>query len=155
LLRSAERLTKAVAKPFGSEKRRSAKVKSCALDALSAGIMIVDVDLNVILVNDALTSLLRNAEADIKLQLRHGISVRGNPRTASQHVRRSAERDSVAYREFWASLGRGKYQAGEFKRIASGGRDVWIQASYNPILDLNGKPSKVVKAAAEAASIGG
>ena len=60
-----------------------------------------------------------------------------------------AERDSAAYREFWASLGRGEYKAGEFKRIASGGRDVWIQASYNPIVDLNGKPFKVVKYASD------
>jgi methyl-accepting chemotaxis protein len=56
-----------------------------------------------------------------------------------------SERDSAAYREFWASLNRGEYQAAEYKRIGKGGREVWIQASYNPILDLNGKPFKVVK----------
>jgi methyl-accepting chemotaxis protein len=60
-----------------------------------------------------------------------------------------ADRDSAAYREFWANLNVGKYQAGEFKRIGKGGREVWIQASYNPILDLNGKPFKVVKYAAD------
>ncbi|MDB5608872.1 MAG: methyl-accepting chemotaxis sensory transducer with Pas/Pac sensor [Bradyrhizobium sp.] len=60
-----------------------------------------------------------------------------------------ADRDSAAYREFWANLNAGKYQAGEFKRIGKGGREVWIQASYNPILDLNGKPFKVVKYAAD------
>jgi methyl-accepting chemotaxis protein len=59
------------------------------------------------------------------------------------------ERDSAAYREFWISLGRGEYKSGEFKRVASGGRDVWIQASYNPILDLNGRPFKVVKYASD------
>jgi methyl-accepting chemotaxis protein len=58
------------------------------------------------------------------------------------------ERESAAYREFWASLNRGEYQAGEYKRIGKGGKDVWIQASYNPILGLNGKPFKVVKYAA-------
>lgn len=61
----------------------------------------------------------------------------------------SAERDTTAYREFWASLNRGQYQAAEYKRIGNGGREVWIQASYNPIFDLNGKPFKVVKYAAE------
>ena len=61
----------------------------------------------------------------------------------------AADRDSAAYREFWANLNAGKYQAGEFKRIGKGGREVWIQASYNPILDLNGKPFKVVKYAAD------
>jgi methyl-accepting chemotaxis protein len=61
----------------------------------------------------------------------------------------TADRDSAAYREFWANLNAGRYQAGEFKRIGKGGREVWIQASYNPILDLNGKPFKVVKYAAD------
>jgi methyl-accepting chemotaxis protein len=61
----------------------------------------------------------------------------------------AAERDSAQYREFWASLNRGDYQAAEYRRIAKGGREVWIQASYNPILDLNGKPFKVVKYASD------
>jgi methyl-accepting chemotaxis protein len=61
----------------------------------------------------------------------------------------ASDRDGAAYREFWANLNAGKYQAGEFKRIGKGGREVWIQASYNPILDLNGKPFKVVKYAAD------
>jgi methyl-accepting chemotaxis protein len=56
-----------------------------------------------------------------------------------------SERDSTAYREFWASLNRGEYQTAEYNRVGKGGREVWIQASYNPILDLNGKPFKVVK----------
>lgn len=55
------------------------------------------------------------------------------------------ERDSAAYREFWQSLNRGQFQAAEYKRVAKGAREIWIQASYNPILDLNGKPFKVVK----------
>src|SRR4029078_146166 len=60
-----------------------------------------------------------------------------------------AERDSPAYRQFWEALNRGQYQAAEYKRIAKGGREIWIQASYNPILDLNGKPFKVVKSATD------
>ena len=60
-----------------------------------------------------------------------------------------AERDTPAYREFWMALNRGEFQAGEFKRIGKGGKEVWIQASYNPILDLNGKPFKVVKYASD------
>lgn len=61
----------------------------------------------------------------------------------------AADRDSSSYREFWAALNRGEYQAGEFKRVSKGGRDVYIQASYNPIIDLNGKPFKVVKYASD------
>jgi len=60
-----------------------------------------------------------------------------------------AYRLSPEYREFWARLNRNEYQAGEFKRIGKGGREVWIQGSYNPILDLNGKPYKVVKFATD------
>ena len=58
-------------------------------------------------------------------------------------------RQSPAYTEFWAKLNRGEYQAAEYKRIGKGGREVWIQASYNPIMDLNGKPFKVVKYATD------
>jgi methyl-accepting chemotaxis protein len=57
-----------------------------------------------------------------------------------------AERDSAEYREFWAKLNRGEYQAAEYKRVGKGGKEVWIQASYNPILDLN---NKVVKYATD------
>jgi methyl-accepting chemotaxis protein len=61
----------------------------------------------------------------------------------------ASERDGAAYREFWARLNRGEHQSGEFRRMGKGGREVWIQATYNPILDLNGKPFKVVKYAAD------
>lgn len=57
----------------------------------------------------------------------------------------SAEQDSDAYRAFWTKLGEGSYQAGEFRRVGNGGREVWIQASYNPVLDPDGRPFKVIK----------
>jgi methyl-accepting chemotaxis protein len=60
-----------------------------------------------------------------------------------------AYRNSGDYREFWAKLNRGEYQAAEYKRIGKGGKEVWIQASYNPIMDLNGRPQKVVKYATD------
>jgi methyl-accepting chemotaxis protein len=60
-----------------------------------------------------------------------------------------AERDSAAYREFWAKLGRGEFQSAEYKRFGKGGKEVWILASYNPILDDTGKPFKVVKFASD------
>ncbi|MGP2435649.1 PAS domain-containing protein, partial [Listeria monocytogenes] len=47
---------------------------------------------------------------------------------------------SGEYRQFWADLNAGRYQAGQFRRVGKSGKDVWIQASYNPIFDLNGKP---------------
>jgi methyl-accepting chemotaxis protein len=53
------------------------------------------------------------------------------------------------YAEFWAALNRGEYQAKEYKRIGKGGKEVWIQASYNPIMDPSGTPYKVVKYATD------
>jgi methyl-accepting chemotaxis protein len=55
------------------------------------------------------------------------------------------ERGGAAYREFWQALARGEYRAEQFRRIRKSGDEFFIQASYNPILDLNGRPWKVVK----------
>ena len=60
-----------------------------------------------------------------------------------------AERDSAAYKAFWDKLRRGEYQADQYRRIGKGGRTVWIEASYNPVLDAAGKPLKVVKFATD------
>ena len=60
-----------------------------------------------------------------------------------------AYKQSAEYRMFWEKLGRGEYDAGQYKRIGKGGKEIWIQASYNPIMDLNGKPFKVVKYATD------
>jgi methyl-accepting chemotaxis protein len=60
-----------------------------------------------------------------------------------------AQRETQDYRMFWEKLGRGEYDAGQYKRVGKGGREVWLQASYNPILDANGKPFKVVKYASD------
>jgi len=54
-------------------------------------------------------------------------------------------RESDEYRAFWQKLNRGEYVSAELKRLGKDGKEVWIQASYNPILDLNGKPCKIVK----------
>ena len=56
---------------------------------------------------------------------------------------------SFEYRQFWEKLGRGDYDAGQYRRLGKGGREIWIQASYNPILDAEGKPFKVVKYATD------
>jgi methyl-accepting chemotaxis protein len=56
---------------------------------------------------------------------------------------------SPAYRSFWAKLGRGEFDSGQYKRIAKDGSEVWIQATYNPLLDSTGKPTRVVKFATD------
>lgn len=57
--------------------------------------------------------------------------------------------ESPDYALFWQSLSRGEYDANEFKRITKDGAEVWLQASYNPILDVEGRPVKVVKFASD------
>jgi methyl-accepting chemotaxis protein len=61
----------------------------------------------------------------------------------------SGYRQSPEYRAFWEKLNRGEYHAGQYLRIGKGGKEIWIQASYNPIYDLTGKPFKVVKYASD------
>ena len=60
-----------------------------------------------------------------------------------------AFKSSPEYKQFWEKLARGEYQAAQYKRIGKGGKECWIEASYNPIMDLNGRPWKVVKFATD------
>ncbi|REL26780.1 methyl-accepting chemotaxis protein [Thalassotalea euphylliae] len=63
---------------------------------------------------------------------------------AEPELARSAE-----YQEFWQKLNKGEFDSGEYLRLGKFGKEVWIQASYNPILDFSGKPYKVVKYATD------
>jgi PAS domain S-box-containing protein len=56
---------------------------------------------------------------------------------------------SAEYKQFWAELRAGEYQASQFKRIGKGGKEVWIEAIYNPVIGRDGKPTKVVKFATD------
>jgi methyl-accepting chemotaxis protein len=59
------------------------------------------------------------------------------------------EATTTAYQTFWEKLGRGEFSSGEYKRVTKGGAEVWLRATYNPILDLDGRPVKVVKYATD------
>ncbi|MFI5957488.1 PAS domain S-box protein [Cryptosporangium sp. NPDC051539] len=59
------------------------------------------------------------------------------------------EAGSVEYAAFWESLARGEYQAGEYQRLGKNGKEVWLHATYNPVLDADGRPFKVVKFAVD------
>jgi len=59
------------------------------------------------------------------------------------------ERDRAAYRQFWTDLRAGQYQQAEFKRVGKGGKTVWIQGTYNPLLDRAGRPYGVIKFAVD------
>jgi len=60
-----------------------------------------------------------------------------------------AYKASAEYKRFWEELAQGKAQTGEFKRFGKGGKEIWINGSYNPILDLRGKVVRVVKTASD------
>ncbi|ESQ79615.1 PAS domain-containing methyl-accepting chemotaxis protein [Asticcacaulis sp. YBE204] len=71
---------------------------------------------------------------------------------AGQHHRMFVtpeEASSPEYAAFWAALRRGEFQAGEYRRLGKGNREVWIRATYNPILDETGRPIKIVKFATD------
>ena len=74
------------------------------------------------------------------------------PEVVGQHHSMLCDPDFVsspAYKKFWNDLGLGYFQSGEFHRFAKGGRDVWIMASYNPILDGSGQVTRIVKIATD------
>ncbi|WP_239159879.1 methyl-accepting chemotaxis protein [Virgisporangium ochraceum] len=69
-----------------------------------------------------------------------------------KHHRMFVEQNYAAsdeYKGFWERLGRGEFEAGVYKRLGRGGKEVWLRATYNPILDIDGKPFKVVKIATD------
>ncbi|KKB78416.1 chemotaxis protein [Devosia soli] len=71
---------------------------------------------------------------------------------AGKHHAMFCDRDHAAsedYKAFWAGLRSGSFQSGAYRRFAKGGREVWIQASYNPVFDKRGKPIKVIKFATD------
>jgi len=61
----------------------------------------------------------------------------------------SADRSDPAHAGLWQKLRRGEFSAGRSKRVANGGAEVHIQTTHNPILDLSGKPYKIVEYAAD------
>jgi methyl-accepting chemotaxis protein len=74
------------------------------------------------------------------------------PDIVGQHHRMFCEPDYInsdAYRSFWEKLGRGEFDAGQYKRLAKDGGERWIQASYNPIFSSDGKLLKIVKFATD------
>ncbi|KAG1647694.1 Biofilm dispersion protein BdlA [Nymphon striatum] len=56
---------------------------------------------------------------------------------------------SAEYKAFWNDLAEGKAQAGQYRRVGKGGKEIWLEATYNPIMDMNGEPFKVVKFATD------
>ena len=104
------------------------------LDAIDRSIAVIEFDLKgrVLQVNDTFLTALGYTREEV----------------LGQHHRMfcdPAYARSPEYLTFWEHLGRGQFHAGEYRRLHKNGSDVWIRASYNPILDVEGTPTKVVK----------
>ncbi|MFB2594442.1 PAS domain S-box protein [Paracoccus sp. p4-l81] len=108
------------------------------LAAISRAQAVIEFDMtgNILRANDNFCTAL-GYRADEIVGRHHSIFVRPDEVTSS------------SYHEFWAALGRGDFQAAEYLRIGKGGKEVWIQASYNPIFDPEGRAFKVVKYATD------
>src|ERR1700751_5927096 len=119
----------------GNAGAQDALARMAALD-LSQAVIEFEVDGTIVTANENFLKTLGSSLAEIKGQ-HHSLFVD------------ASERESAAYREFWAKLKRGEFHSGEYKRIAKGGREVWIEATYNPIRGKDGKAVKVVKFASD------
>ncbi len=119
------------------QKRQSADYQE-QIKAISKSQAVIEFNMNgtIITANDNFLNAMGYTLAEIKNQ-HHAMFVE------------PAYKSSAEYRNFWQMLNAGKHQTGEYCRLGKGGKEVWIQASYNPIFDLSGKPFKVVKYATD------
>ena len=116
---------------FAAKRIREIEAKLAALDRVQ-GVIEFDLSGTILTANENFLSVVGYALPEIVGQ-HHGLFVE------------PATRGSADYRDFWARLRSGTFEAAQYRRIAKGGREVWIQASYNPVLGRDGKPYKVVK----------
>jgi methyl-accepting chemotaxis protein len=104
------------------------------IDAIHRSMAVIEfsIDGTILTANENFLAALGYSSEQVRGQ-RHSLFVK--PETAA----------SAEYAQFWEKLGRGEFVAGQFLRIGAGGREIWIEASYNPLLDRRGKPYKIVK----------
>ncbi len=108
------------------------------LDAISHSQAIIEFELDgtIITANENFLNAMGYALAEIKGK-HHRIFI--DP----------AEAESAEYKKFWPQLAKGGFRSAEYRRIRKDGTEIWIQASYNPILNAGGKPYKIVKFATD------
>ncbi|PKR55658.1 methyl-accepting chemotaxis protein [Thalassospira marina] len=119
---------------FGHISQRKAREYQQVIEALdkSAAVIEFGLDGHVLQVNDNFLKVM-GYSADEVIGKHHRMFVSGK------------YAQSTEYRDFWATLAKGQFQAAEFQRVAKNGQTIWIEASYNPVFDGNGKPIKVIK----------
>ncbi|KQT51355.1 chemotaxis protein [Devosia sp. Leaf420] len=126
---------------FNRADRQLAQNNSAMLDAISRALAVIEFDLNgnILYANQNFLDVMGYALDEIRGK-HHRIFVE------------PTESEGGDYKAFWKRLAQGEFQAAEYRRLAKGGRDVWIQASYNPVMDAEGKPVKIVKFATDITS---
>lgn len=121
-----------------TETKRAALDQQGQLAALDRSQAVIEFDLD---------GTIRTANANFLSALGYGLDeIRGRHHAIFVAPE---DRDRPEYAAFWAALGRGEFCEGEYRRVTRSGADIWIQATYNPILDARGKPYKVVKFATD------
>ncbi|HQC29202.1 MAG TPA: methyl-accepting chemotaxis protein [Methylotenera sp.] len=100
------------------------------------GVIEFDLKGNILKVNDNFTKVTGYSEKEI-IGNHHSMFVD------------AAYKSSNEYKAFWEKFSRGEPGDGIFKRVGKGGKEIWLQATYNPIFDANNKPYKVVKYATD------
>jgi methyl-accepting chemotaxis protein len=144
----------AVYTPVKDEVGRVTKVVKIATDVTAERLRVADFEGQIAAVSKSQTVVEYNLDGTVLKANDNFLSTLGysfdeiKGRSHSMFVTDS-ERQSPAYREFWAKLNRGEFESAEYKRVGKGGKEVYMQASYNPIFDLNGKPFKVVEYATD------
>lgn len=121
-----------------SEKMARAAESKSKVEAIGRSQAVIEFDLN---------GSILNANQNFLKALGYEL-----PEIQGKHHRMFCEKEYAAseeYQEFWENLRAGKYQAGEFKRVGKGGKEIWIQASYNPCFDEAGRLTRVVKFATD------
>ena len=126
------------------------KVVKFASDITAVKIANVEFEGKVSAMDKAQAVIEFNMEGEVLQANENFLSVMGYALSDIQgeHHRNFCEDDyasSAEYKRFWQKLNRGEFDSGRYKRIGNNGKVIWIQATYNPILDLNGKPYKVIK----------
>ncbi len=121
-----------------TERRNERALLQSVFEAISSSQAVIEFDLdgNILNANENFLSVMGYSLDEIKGK-HHSMFVPKEFRNTSE------------YRSFWQSLNQGKFQAGQFNRVGKGGKEIWIEATYNPVLDAVGNPIKVIKFATD------
>jgi methyl-accepting chemotaxis protein len=126
-----------VASDITSSVKEAANIQGL-VDAIKRSTAVIEFDLNGIIV-DANTNFLE-------------VVAYSRAEIVGQHHRKLCSTEYVQtneYREFWERLNNGEYFSGQFQRVAKGGRVIWLEATYNPVLGEDGRPYRIIKFAAD------